>query len=343
DERFLQEAKKYMSLKMSDLDDCQHRVVVNIHKRCLDLTEEELARLSVNLLNCQSAVEERQHFPCTTKMVSCSESSTDNSVFKHFLYCDHGCISRMCCSVVLLKIPVLSFFGIQLIEEGIQYVINVPIRVHGIVEKYGANDSPRAYSTPHTHLFTISCTTVTLYGRNLINFVAVRADPSETPVSCAKRLNDFRGLIYEASLEFSSQVNERHENHKQLREDLQTVMEQVALLWQRVAFIRAPMTTRAFLLLLVPLNLGVTYTHGDAAALNFPSMTILILASTAALVSRSHSPMQSVSAAASSRGDFLRPDERVRILTSMPDRNLGEGSSGSGEVAFGRDHFAEVS
>ncbi|XP_023713124.1 uncharacterized protein LOC111867463 isoform X2 [Cryptotermes secundus] len=61
------------------------------------------------------------------------------------------------------------------------------------------------------------------------------------------------------------------------------------------------------------------------------------------LVSRSHSPMQSVSAAASSRGDFLRPDERVRILTSMPDRNLGEGSSGSGEVAFGRDHFAERS
>jgi hypothetical protein len=34
-----------------------------------------------------------------------------------------------------------------------------------------------------------------LYGRNLINFVAVKADPRETPVSCAKRLNDFRGLI----------------------------------------------------------------------------------------------------------------------------------------------------
>jgi hypothetical protein len=30
----------------------------------------------------------------------------------------------------------------------------------------------------------------------LIDFVAVKADPTETPVSCAKRLNDFRGLIY---------------------------------------------------------------------------------------------------------------------------------------------------
>jgi hypothetical protein len=37
---------------------------------------------------------------------------------------------------------------------------------------------------------------VILYGRNLINFVAVKVDPSETPVSCAKLLNDFRGLIF---------------------------------------------------------------------------------------------------------------------------------------------------
>jgi hypothetical protein len=41
-----------------------------------------------------------------------------------------------------------------------------------------------------------SYTTVILYGRNLINFVAVEADPSETPFSCAKRLNDFRELTW---------------------------------------------------------------------------------------------------------------------------------------------------
>jgi hypothetical protein len=62
-EKFLQAAKKYTSLKLSDLDDCQHRVVLNIHKTCSDLREEELAKMSVNLLNCQSAVEGRQHFP----------------------------------------------------------------------------------------------------------------------------------------------------------------------------------------------------------------------------------------------------------------------------------------
>jgi hypothetical protein len=77
----------------------------------------------------------------------------------------------------LLKIPIWSFFSSQLIEERIPYNINVEVRVHGFVEKYGANDSSRA--------------TVIFYGRNLINFVAVKADPGETPVSCAKRLNNF--------------------------------------------------------------------------------------------------------------------------------------------------------
>jgi hypothetical protein len=47
------------------------------------------------------------------------------------------------------------------------------------------------------------------------------------------------------------------------------------------AFFNAPTVTRTVLLLLVPLNVAVTYNHGAAVALNFPSMTMFILASTA--------------------------------------------------------------
>jgi hypothetical protein len=49
------------------------------------------------------------------------------------------------------------------------------------------------------------------------------------------------------------------------------------------SFIRAPTLTRAFLLLIVPLNLAAMYHHGDSAALDFSSMTILIFASTAGM------------------------------------------------------------
>ena len=45
------------------------QVIYQLKKRCGDLSEEELGKLSVQLLNCQSEVEERPIFTCTTDMV----------------------------------------------------------------------------------------------------------------------------------------------------------------------------------------------------------------------------------------------------------------------------------
>jgi len=44
---------------------------MQIHDSCSGMTEDELAKMSVNLLNCQSAAEGRKQFPCTSKMVGC--------------------------------------------------------------------------------------------------------------------------------------------------------------------------------------------------------------------------------------------------------------------------------
>ena len=70
DEKFLQEAAKFTDIKISSpLETCQHKVVMKIRTSCSDMAEEELAKMSVNLLNCQSAVEGRKMFPCTEEMV----------------------------------------------------------------------------------------------------------------------------------------------------------------------------------------------------------------------------------------------------------------------------------
>lgn len=70
DEKFLQEAAKFTEIQVSSpLETCQHKVIMKIRTSCSEMTEEELAKLSVNLLNCQSAVEGRKMFPCTEEMV----------------------------------------------------------------------------------------------------------------------------------------------------------------------------------------------------------------------------------------------------------------------------------
>jgi hypothetical protein len=46
------------------------QVVKKIHNSCPDVTEDELAKINVNQLNCQSAIEVRQRFPHASSMVS---------------------------------------------------------------------------------------------------------------------------------------------------------------------------------------------------------------------------------------------------------------------------------
>ncbi|XP_014287748.1 protein brambleberry isoform X2 [Halyomorpha halys] len=68
EDKFLVEASKITGLKLAQLDVCQHKIVMKIKASCGTLSDEEIAKLSVNLLNCQADVEGRKTFPCTTEM-----------------------------------------------------------------------------------------------------------------------------------------------------------------------------------------------------------------------------------------------------------------------------------
>ncbi|XP_052760579.1 protein brambleberry-like [Mya arenaria] len=66
DDKFLQ--LKDVIENLSELDSCNHIVVYKLKKRCGDLSEEDLGKLAVQLLNCQSSVEQRPIYPCTDEM-----------------------------------------------------------------------------------------------------------------------------------------------------------------------------------------------------------------------------------------------------------------------------------
>ncbi|XP_025082982.1 protein brambleberry-like isoform X2 [Pomacea canaliculata] len=66
DEKFLDFATTLSDL--SPLDACYHVVIYQLKKQCGELSEEELGKLSVKLLNCQSEVEHRPIFKCSNSM-----------------------------------------------------------------------------------------------------------------------------------------------------------------------------------------------------------------------------------------------------------------------------------
>ncbi|XP_072244748.1 protein brambleberry [Leuresthes tenuis] len=72
DEKFLAEAKQ---LELSPLDSCHYRVVAQLKSNCENLHEENLAKLGVELFNCQAEIEGRRTFPCTEEMTikECTE------------------------------------------------------------------------------------------------------------------------------------------------------------------------------------------------------------------------------------------------------------------------------
>ncbi|XP_053662005.1 protein brambleberry-like [Anopheles marshallii] len=81
EENFIREASKWIGTHLSKLDLCHHRIILKLKKSCHELNAEQLGKLSVWLLNCQSDSEGRSMFPCLDEMSlsQCTERMDPNT------------------------------------------------------------------------------------------------------------------------------------------------------------------------------------------------------------------------------------------------------------------------
>ncbi|KAK9501046.1 hypothetical protein O3M35_002168 [Rhynocoris fuscipes] len=68
EEKFLVEASKITGLKLDELDVCQQKLILKLKTSCGELSDEQLSKLAVGLLNCQSEIEGRKVYPCSPNM-----------------------------------------------------------------------------------------------------------------------------------------------------------------------------------------------------------------------------------------------------------------------------------
>ncbi|XP_058059269.1 protein brambleberry-like [Anopheles bellator] len=68
EEDFIREASRWIGMTLSKLDLCHHRVVFKLKKTCHELNAEQMGKLAVMLLNCQSDSEGRPLFLCSDEM-----------------------------------------------------------------------------------------------------------------------------------------------------------------------------------------------------------------------------------------------------------------------------------
>lgn len=82
DEQFIRDGAQLIGVgQLSGLDMCHQRVVLVLRKSCADLSAEQLGKLAVMLLNCQSDSEKRPLFACTDAMSlqQCTEPMDANT------------------------------------------------------------------------------------------------------------------------------------------------------------------------------------------------------------------------------------------------------------------------
>uniref|UniRef100_A0A8D8KE51 Protein brambleberry n=1 Tax=Culex pipiens TaxID=7175 RepID=A0A8D8KE51_CULPI len=81
DETFVREASKWIGSNLSKLDMCHHRVILKLKNSCSQLNAEDIGKLAVMLLNCQSDAEGRPIYHCTDQMSlkECTSSMDPNT------------------------------------------------------------------------------------------------------------------------------------------------------------------------------------------------------------------------------------------------------------------------
>ncbi|XP_046477941.1 protein brambleberry [Neodiprion pinetum] len=244
DEKFLQEAAKFSEIQVSSaLDTCQHKVVMKIKTSCSDMTEEELAKMSVSLLNCQSAAEGRKLFPCTEEMTlrQCTtEMDPDMWNAYHLMsnraravcYAARNIQFRALTEITVNKLMNTAHSQIKamgslkesqerLEEQTIDALNSVATGNKVLLEQQ--ESLKEAQSSAHS-----------LVARNLQILNNEKALIRSGHAQLLAMTDDIRKKLEKASQELADHSTERNENHQEVLADLKNMQEQAHQIWDRI-------------------------------------------------------------------------------------------------------------
>ncbi|XP_076236306.1 protein brambleberry isoform X2 [Calliopsis andreniformis] len=244
DEKFLQEAAKFTEIQVSSpLETCQHKVIMKIRTSCSEMTEEELAKLSVNLLNCQSAVEGRKMFPCTEEM-SLKQCTTDMDADMWNAY--HLMSNRaraVCYAARSIQFRALT----ELTVNKLMQTAHTQIKTLGSLKESqdrleeqtvealsSLSEGNKALLEQQQHLKNAQASAHNLVTTNLRELSNERALIRTGHAQLAAMAEDIKRKLEEASQNLEEQAIARGANHQEILQDLLHIQEQAQLIWDKI-------------------------------------------------------------------------------------------------------------
>ncbi|XP_018049621.1 PREDICTED: protein brambleberry-like [Atta colombica] len=244
DEKFLQEASKFTDIQVSSpLETCQHKVIMKIKTSCSDMTEEELAKLGVNLLNCQSAVEGRKMFPCTEEM-SLKQCTTDMDADMWNAY--HLISNRaraICYTARNTQFRALTELTVnKLMQSAHSQIKALNSLKHGqdrLEEQttealLSLTEKNKLLLSQQENLKDAQATAHNLVTTNLRELYNEKALIRSGHAQLAAMTEEIKNKLEKAHKDFEQQTIERGENHKEVLQDLFTIQEQAQMIWEKI-------------------------------------------------------------------------------------------------------------
>nr|XP_050855634.1 protein brambleberry-like isoform X3 [Vespula vulgaris] len=244
DEKFLQEAAKFTDIQASSpLKTCQHKVIIKIRTSCYDMTEEQLAKLSVNLLNCQSAVEGRKMFPCTEEM-SLKQCTTDMDADMWNAYHLMSNRARAVCYTArstqfraLTELTVNKLM--QTAHSQIKTLMSLKESQDRLMDRTSEalsslSDGNKALLLQQQNLKDAQTTAHKLVTTNLRNLNNEKALIRLGHAQLATMVEDVKEKLERAGEELVKQSTVRGESHKEILNDLTNVRNQAQLIWEKI-------------------------------------------------------------------------------------------------------------
>ncbi|XP_014613458.1 PREDICTED: protein brambleberry-like [Polistes canadensis] len=244
DEKFLKEAAKLTNIQVSSpLETCQHKVIMKIRTSCYDMNEEQLAKLSVNLLNCQSAVEGRKIFPCTEEM-SLKQCTTDMDTDTWNAYHLMSNRARAVCYAArstqfraLTELTVNKLM--QTAHSQIKTLISLKESQDRLVDQTSEalsslSDGNKALLLQQQNLKDAQTTAHKMVTNNLKNLNNEKALIRLGHAQIATMVEDVKKKLENATKELVKQSAVHGESHKEILHDLTSIRNRAHLIWEKI-------------------------------------------------------------------------------------------------------------
>ncbi|XP_039313666.1 protein brambleberry isoform X2 [Solenopsis invicta] len=245
DEKFLQEGAKFMTdiQVSSPLEICQHKVIMKIRTSCSDMTEEELAKLSVNLLNCQSAVEGRKMFPCTEDM-SLKQCTIDmdadmwnayhliSNRARAVCYAARNTQFRALTELTVNKLMQSAHSQIKALDSLKQGQDRLEEKTVEAVSSL--TEGNKVLLAQQEYLKDAQATAQKLVTTNLRKLYNEKALIRSGHNQLAAMTEEIKNKLEKAHCDLEQQAIERENNHQEVLQDLLSIQEQARMIWEKI-------------------------------------------------------------------------------------------------------------